>query len=159
VGDYYWMIKRAFHAYVRKYNIAVTEPQYIHGWANCLRPGQNIQWHAHGVVTAGNFAAFVPEGPEGTSTLFQNPATNKIVRNKNANHDLVMFDGMTHHRTTPLGPAQRELLLRQGSECRITTAFDIGPEVMMIDDHHRLVHGAWCLVHGAWCLVPGALQV
>ena len=28
--------------------LKIDQPLYIKGWANCLREGQNLNWHEHG---------------------------------------------------------------------------------------------------------------
>ena len=37
VGDYFWLIKRAFHEYIKEYDINIEDKLWIHSWANCFR--------------------------------------------------------------------------------------------------------------------------
>ena len=149
VGDYYWTIKRAFHRYIAHHGIEVTEPLFIHSWANCFRSG-NIDWHAHAPDDApqtgiagvshfsGTFAVAVPRTnqsatiykPEG-GLLYRGgmrPSKTQMVRNTNTAHDVVIFDSALEHRSTALTTAQIEDLAEHaGSPCRITSSFDIAP--------------------------------
>ena len=146
VGDYYWAIKRAFHAYIARNGVAITKPLYIHSWANCFREGQ-IKWHAHGPddveaeglhFFSGTFAVAVPVGTAlRTATIYKperakryqggfTPAKTQVVRNVNTAGDLVIFDSMLHHQSTQLSAAQlADLAEHARAPCRITSSWDI----------------------------------
>ena len=62
VGQLYWFVKRAFHAYAREYNLTLDRTWWLHGWANCFRRDDGISFHSHGVRVSGNFAVNTAPG-------------------------------------------------------------------------------------------------
>jgi len=132
VGDYFWLIKRAFHQYIEAYDLkkTITKPMYIHSWANCLRKGQKLEWHNHG--EEGDFqisGTFAVSTSPGSATLYKIPGSDKIMRNPNKGHDLVMFDSMIDHQTTTVDTSQLKGLNETAeSNCRITSSWDINEE-------------------------------
>jgi len=128
VGDYFWLIKRAFHKYIEAYSIAVPRPLFIKSWANCFRRGQYINWHEHGRVHSGTFFVAVPgpADPSNTSYMLKGEIFNLV----NTMGELVLFSGEgTPHRSSNLTEQQVDWLANeQASECRITSSFDISAD-------------------------------
>jgi hypothetical protein len=135
VGHYYWSIKRAFHKFVKFYNIKIEKPLFAHSWANCLRKDQHLYWHNHAepgdFSYSGTFAAHVPTG---SFTLYENPNTKKVIKNNNEENDLVMFQSMIMHKTVEINDEQYEEMKKTGTDCRITSSWDISADP--IGNHH-----------------------
>eukprot|EP00937_MAST-01D_sp_MAST-1D-sp2_P007997 g7997.t1 len=129
VGDYFWLIKRAFHRYIEEYGLSarIESPLFIHSWTNCLRTGQKLEWHNH--CEPGDWqtsGTFIASAANGSATFFRVPGGNKIMKNPNTPHDIVMFDSLIEHQTSTVDDAQRTAMREQlHSDCRITSSWDI----------------------------------
>jgi hypothetical protein len=151
VGEYYWAIKLAFHQFVDAHNISIVAPLYIHSWANCLRSGQHLFWHAHGDEdpdgpgaaaeqpmvrqhreqrVSGTFSAHVPVGSKTYYRLPPSPSSgkSKVLPNPNLANDLVLFQSNIEHRSCEISDAMQAELSASDTDCRITSSWDISPE-------------------------------
>ena len=144
VGEVFWALKHAFHAFsvssagaqllahrdAQVQHHQQRRPFFARAWANCMREGQVLGWHWHAephdratTISANLVVAAPPRltangRNETTATLFQlsSGSDDGVLRSENVPGDLTLFDGMLWHRTTAPTAEQLKRMQSASSE-------------------------------------------
>ena len=110
-----------------------NENLYIQGWANVLRAGEQIQPHQHWYTAFSYLGGHVCIQADNTNTYYINPLSKESWPNTNEPGKLTLFPNYIEHYTDR----------HQGTELRITVAFDIITETVYELDIRPERKGHW----------------